>query len=223
MNIAYYPFNPIKTHAKKVTVIDLGNVQVYWDFVQGLSENTDTIKTSTDEFEKKDPHQLCTMYGDLLTLDLNKIFGHKIAKLVLAEMTQSDQVQLIDAIQKIQGYLLGNVFMFDLPLLLEMPAISDIIKMLGLKLAPEEIRLPYDKLETLIKILIELDCDQVPIITNASHFLNKEKIDSFSAFLATTELSCVLIEFSENKRDVLFENTDYYYVDSDFVLWHEND
>ncbi|ANZ60991.1 type II-A CRISPR-associated protein Csn2 [Secundilactobacillus paracollinoides] len=221
MNLTYYSLKPISIKRKCLTVIDIGNVKVYWDFIQGLNELNDSIKTSTDDLELKDPHQLCTFYGDLLTLDLNKVFERKVSQHVVDEMSQEEQVKLIDMVQGLNSQLLNDLFVFDLPLMVEIPSITDIIKLLGLRLDSEVIKSPFEKTETLIKVLVELGIDRTPIILNASHYLTKKDINQFCQVISYTDLSCIFIEFSENQRKSLFENADYYYIDPDFMLWHK--
>ena len=221
MNLTYYSFPPFQIKPGCVTVMDTGSPKFYQDVVVGLKNQDDTIHLSDDNFTTIPLKTGAQWYGDpLLTVDLNHLFQHKL-QLQLEKVLADEQiVSLSDELRQLLVRVLEGSYLMNVPL--ELPTAPDLTKLIkfsGIQLASAVQHDPYGIIETLIRVQIELNNQRMIVLTNVSHYLSVNQLQSLARLVATTELPILLIEFSSSRRNEIFQECDYHYIDSDFVLW----
>lgn len=221
MKLTYYSYEPFDVPNGRITVLDTGAVKIYQDLVAGLRNDEETFHVATDDFELKEIPQLCQWYGDpLLEIDLNGLFQRKLQARLLKVLSDQQTVQLTDQLQQLLTRILGDSYLLDVPLgISETPELTKLVKFSGLRVDGLEEMGVHGILETLIKILVELNDHHTVILTNVSHYLQVAQLQELSKVVADADLPVVIIEFSETRRNDYFKDCDYHYIDRDFVLW----
>jgi len=219
MNLTYYPYEPFQFKGNEITVLDIGSSKVYFDICRGFMDSTDSIHISNDDLELQNCSSVCSWYGDpLLSVDLNKLFLRKIQQHLLQLLTDEQQAALIDKGQELVTKVTDASFMLDLPLEISaMPDIDKIMKFGGMSFPAELTGNPYAILETLIRTHVELGLKKSVVLTNVSHYLDKQDFNHLNQLVHELGVTVLIIEFSELNRKVKFDNACYYYVDEDFV------
>lgn len=221
MKLTYYSYEPFDVPNGRITVLDTGAVKIYQDLVAGLCNDEETLHVATDDFELKEIPQLCQWYGDpLLEVDLNGLFQRKLQARLLKVLSDQQTVQLTDQLQQLLTRILGDSYLLDVPLgISETPELTKLVKFSGLQVDSLEEMGVHGILETLIKILVELNDSHTVILTNVSHYLQVAQLQELSKVVADADLPVVIIEFSETRRNDYFKDCGYHYIDRDFVLW----
>ncbi|KRK33516.1 type II-A CRISPR-associated protein Csn2 [Levilactobacillus parabrevis] len=221
MNLTYFGFPPFGVASGKVTVIDTGSPRVYQNLLLGLQDREETITLSKDDFSVVSIPKGCQWYGDPLeSLDLNKLFQKKLQNQIMKVMTNKQTVDLADGIRKLVSQLLENSYVMDIPIEFpEIPTVDKLVKFSGLQVIPEVENDVYVILESLVKVLIELNDRRIIILTNVSHYLKVSQINSLVGLMADADIPMLIIEFSQIQRNEFFVKCDYHYIDGDFVLW----
>jgi len=221
MNLTYYSFPPFSVTNSRVTVIDTAAQRVYRDLTLGLQDRADTIYLSDDNFEAVELSKGAKWYGDpLLTLDLNALFQRKLQARLIALLADEQVVQMADDLRKLLSQLLTDSYLMDVPLELpEIPELAKLVKFSNIQLTADLNDDSYAIIETLVKVLLELNDHKLIALTNVSHYLSSDQLQLLVRLMASADLPLLLIEFSPTKRTSYFKGCDYCFIDSDFVLW----
>lgn len=221
MNLTYYGFEPFEVAASKVTVMDVGTPKLYRDLVLGLRDGADTISLSNEDFESVLLSKSIEWYGDpMLTVDLNSLFQRKLQAQLEKLVDDAQVVKISDDVRTLMTEVLSAGYMMDVPLELpEIPELKKLIKFSGIQLSPEVADDAYGIIEALIKVVIELGDHRMIVLTNVSHYLSVNQLQSLVRLMTTVDLPLLLIEFSDSRRVEYFQGCEYHYIDKDFVLW----
>jgi CRISPR type II-A-associated protein Csn2 len=221
MNLTYYSFPPFSVEPGKVTVIDTGAQRVYRELTFGLQGREDTIKLSDSDFASIPLKTGAQWYGDpMLTLNLNTLFQRKLQSQLMKLLADDEVVKLADGLRELLSKILADSYLMDVPLELpEIPELAKLVKFSGIQLTPDLQDDAYGIIETLIKVLVELNDHHMIVLTNVSHYLQVSQLQLLVRFMANVDLPLLLIEFSPSQRKDYFKKCDYHYIDSDFVLW----
>ena len=223
MNITYYPFEPFKVESSKVNIIDVGDSKMYFELCRGFSDHTDKVKISNDKLVSKSCSSECSWYGDLIfSVDLNKLFIHKLQQRIVELMSDDQKVMMSDQGRILVNKVVDASFMLDLPLNVELiPDLEKIIKFTGIHFQLDIANDPYSILQTLIQTHVELGNKKKIILTNVSHYLSKHQFNDLAQLVHELAATVVIIEFSESNRKEKFRNACYYHVDEDFIDWRK--
>jgi len=221
MNFAYYSFPPFAVSTRKVTVIDTAVPRIYQDLSLGFQDKLDTVKLSDDDFTSVTVKNGAQWYGDpMLTVDLNSLFQRKLQAQLIKVLADDQVVALSDGLRELLSKLLEDSYLMDVPLEMpEIPELAKLVKLSGVQVTAGPVDDAYAIIESLIKVLIELNDQRMIVLTNVSHYLQVSQLQSLVRFMANADLPLLLIEFSPSQRKEYFAGCDYHYIDSDFVLW----
>lgn len=221
MNVTYYSFPPFSVPPRKITVIDTGSQRVYRDLTAGVQGKADTVKVSDDNFASVPAKMGAQWFGDpMLTLNLNELFQRKLQAKLVKLLADDQTVKLTDGLRELLSQMLADSYLMDVPMELPtIPEVAKLVKFSGIQLAPDIQENPYGIIETLVKVLLELHDQHMIVLTNVSHYLQVSQLEMLVRFMANVDLPFLLIEFSPIRRKDYFEECDYHYIDSDFVLW----
>ncbi|MGV0168475.1 type II-A CRISPR-associated protein Csn2 [Furfurilactobacillus sp. WILCCON 0119] len=220
MNLAFESFEPINVKSGRVTVVDVASPQHYLELITGFKDDTDQLHVSADDWELAQTSKLSYWLGDpMLELDLNKVF----MKMVLARLSvlaTDEWSQLADEVRIVKTHVLETSYLLDLPLEVSSSlSLEAVIKSAGLTIPEHVNQDPYVKMETLIKIITEINEQRMLVLTNVSHYLNVTQFCQLAEVVADAQVPLLLIEFSNCNRRTMFEKCDYIYIDKDFVDW----
>lgn len=221
MKLTYYSYAPFDVQPGRITVLGTASSKIYLDLVTGLRNDQETVTLASDQFELRDVERSSQWYGDpMLEVNLNTLFQRKLQAQLLKVISAKQTVQLTDDLQKLLTQILGDSYLLDVPLSLpETPILSKLIKFSGLQVDDLVNQTPSGILETLVKSLVELNDQRMAVLANVSHYVSRESIQRLTELVSTTTLPILIIEFSEYKQNHYWQNCDYHYIDSDFVLW----
>lgn len=220
MNVTYYPYQPILVRPGQVVVIDTASSKIYSDLVEAFRDEKDLIRISGDDFESLDLGKWSEWYGDpKLELNLDHQFQRIVLKRLSKTLTNDQRIALMDQGRALVGRVLESSFLLDLPLAVSsITGVDSIIKFSGLHFSEAAWQDVYATIETLIKTIIELDDQQLTVLTNVSHYLNVDQMQDLVRLVNTTTVPVpvLIIEFSFDPRPDVFKNCSYIWIDEDF-------
>lgn len=203
-------------------VISTDNPVIYTQLITGVSQETETLKIFDDEYNFVDTSKALRWWGDVLTIhDLNELVIKEASKNLVAEMSDDQLQQLTEEYRQIGAIIQQSTNLDTIPL--EVDPIMDIkriIKMVNLHLNHQLVQSPYDTIEVILKSHMEFNSKKWVVLNNVHHVLNFEQIQNLIKFVEVTDSKAFLIEFSDINCQQLFENTDWYHIDHDFIDWH---
>lgn len=216
--LVYYPYAPIELPLGQLTVIETASPHVYLDLLHGIRDEHDTITFADDSAHLVDAGKATTWYGDLeLEVDLNKLFQRLMIKRLLNVISDQASIELLDAARELLRQVLEDSFSLDVPLEVEnSPSLDNIVKFSGLRFSTEAIQTPYDKLEVLLRTLVELGTKKIPVFTNLSHFLDVNQFQQLTSLLTGLNIPAVAIEFSSVNCQSRYPNAHCIWIDQDF-------
>lgn len=219
MNITYYPFDPIEVQQNNLNVIDIGVPNIFADFIASFLGVSDNLKVSNNKLEIMGIGQAFLYIGDLFESDLNRIFQKYVKNTILSSISDSEVVNLLDTGRQLVEKTVEATFALDLPLLGKDIDLNKVLKFADIHLDESFIAKPCGKIETLVKLMSELEMKKIPVVANASHYLIPSEIDEVSELVTQIDSSILFIEFSEISRFDRFKNVKYTFIDQDFTLW----
>lgn len=221
MKLTYYGYAPFNVATGRITVLGTGVPKIYRDLIGGFRNDDETIHVATDDYELKEVDRISQWYGDpMLEINLNGLFQRKLQTQLLKILSDQQTVNLTDGLQQLFTQILGDSYLLDVPLDIdEMPELSKLIKFSGIRIAETADTDVNGILETLIKTLVELNDQRTIVLTNVSHYLQVAQFKELSRLVADADLPVLIIEYSECRQAGVFEECEYHYIDSDFVLW----
>lgn len=219
MNLAYYPFQVITTRPSLITVIDTAVPKVFLDLLRTLRDDNGKIVVSDDKMQIQEAHKACLWVGDpALELDLDKLLQRWIYKKVAQMIDDQRLVELIDQSQHMAMDLLKDPLLNDLPLTVEPGGkLEQIMKYCNLHFDEGVTVEPVSKIEAAIQTLTKLEEKRLVILTNVSHYLGDKEWKHLVDQVSDTTLELALIEFSDVERKNFFEDSQYVYIDKDFM------
>lgn len=217
-SLAYFPYLPIELIDGKVTVIETASNNVYKDLLTGFRNGDDTIAFSNTDSSVVDTNSVTDWFGDLeLEVNLDKLFQRLLIKRLINVLSDQASVELLDAARELLRQILEDSFSLDIPLEVgNLPSMEQIIKFGGLTFSKDALRTAYDKLEVLLRTVVELEIGKTPVLTNLSHYLDVNQFTQLAGLMTGLDIPCVVIEFSSVNRYELYSGAQYIWIDSDF-------
>ncbi|WP_259764113.1 type II-A CRISPR-associated protein Csn2 [Pediococcus pentosaceus] len=145
----------------------------------------------------------------------------QIEKLFLQSVTDEQQNKIHDEINRIFNIVSEQLFLLDLPIEVNFDFdLKKLFKYCGIRFDPILISKPYGIIETIIKIHETSNLDSCIALTNVAHYLTSVEFEELSQLVKETNQKILLIEFTEIEEQNFYGNAEFYYIDTDFIDWH---
>ena len=222
MIISYLTHKKIEIKNGCMTVIATKSPVAFRDIVQGFKDQTDSLLCLNEENNKIEIKECFDFIGDpLLSEDISKRYLPKIIDHYIKNLDEENRNKILEKFVQLENLVQDSLLLNDIPLTLS--ANQDIKRFLKL----EEIRIdqffllnPYDIIETVLKIHQECNLKTIPVICNATNYLEKDQLRQLNNLVKQTDQNLILIEFTDKDFKVVPENVRFYYIDEDLVDWY---
>ncbi|UQS85968.1 type II-A CRISPR-associated protein Csn2 (plasmid) [Nicoliella spurrieriana] len=220
MIFTYHAHEHIKLNPGKITVISTNNQSVYYDLLTGIDSDSGKVTILDDHYDALKISKIINWVGDINNYSISKpiesVYKH------IAENLNEQQINSIHNLTtKLFTEVQGCLFMANLPLTVNNDGdISKVFKYCGIRLEPSIKNNPYDIIETLINIQVELNDIKIIGLTNVAHYLTSDHFQELASLCRNADTSLLCIEFASLSDSSHYPDCDFYNIDSDFVDWH---
>lgn len=221
MIISYDSHDGIPSINDDLVIIGTENHCVYIDILNGLKDRNDLIKVYDSNYNEMDKSKYIDFYGDLINFD--GLVSNQVNALIkkIVDYLGNDDINYIqNCVSKLNDYLQEKLFMIDLPLRVTKDVdIKKAIKNLDIHLDSSIINNPYDILEMLIRLKVETNSDSIIVLNNLANYLDDDQLNDIQQICKESKVPILDIEFNSDCID-RFKFCQYYFIDNDFVDWH---
>lgn len=222
MIISYTTHEPIKVANGRVTAVATNSSVVYQDFLKGFRDGGQ-LKLCTDNYDSLEISKVVDFVGDLGTRseEIEKRYLSRIEKTFLANLTDPQRNTLHDSLNKLYNSFQEQLYMVDLPMEVTYNFdLKELTKFAKLHFDTGVLNNPCAMMESVLKVYEECDLKSTLVFTNVRQYLSTDQLKEIEAMIKEIGLSVVLIEFTEMEHQEFYGNADFYYIDQDFVDWH---
>ncbi|WP_281165461.1 type II-A CRISPR-associated protein Csn2 [Liquorilactobacillus sicerae] len=222
MRISYAAHQEIDVSNAKPTVITTNSPTVYHDLIYGIQTGSDILKCYSDDYETLEMDHAIDWVGDVgIQKDLDDRYNLALLKRLVTVLTDDQRRSITDMNNQLYTLIQQCLFMIDLPLEVTYDwDLKKLFKYCKIHFNSEWMKSPYAIMESVIKIHLECEIKSVVGLTNVAHYLNRQQIQDLFSLIKVTGIPTLLIEFTDMNQKKFYENSDFYYIDEDFVDWH---
>ena len=223
MKLQYHGHQPVELMPGKVVILQIENPSVNTELIQGLQGYNDCLRMIDDEYQELNLSKVMKWEGDLV-LNPTKLDSYQTSldKMIVKNLSIEKRDRMNDLAREIYSEMQDSLFEFDVPLEVRYDeSLLRLYKYAKIKYLTQVIRQPYGIIETNLKLHLELKDCQVLGYCNVANYLLSEQIQEFATLVEKTELTVLLVEFSEKRETLQQLKQDIYRIDRDFVDWHE--
>ncbi|WP_440971454.1 type II-A CRISPR-associated protein Csn2 [Pediococcus pentosaceus] len=222
MKITYKTHDNLEINSGQISILGTNSPTVYTDIIQGLQDENEKISIVDENYNALEIAHVIDWIGDVGTqnLVLTK-YLRQIEKLFLQSVTDEQQNKIHDEINRIFNIVSEQLFLLDLPIEVNFDFdLKKLFKYCGIRFDPILISKPYGIIETIIKIHETSNLDSCIALTNVAHYLTSVEFEELSQLVKETNQKILLIEFTEIEEQNFYGNAEFYYIDTDFIDWH---
>lgn len=222
MKITYKTHDNLEINSGQISILGTNSPTVYTDIIQGLQDENEKISIVDENYSALEIAHVIDWIGDVGTqnLVLTK-YLRQIEKLFLQSVTDEQQNKIHDEINRIFNIVSEQLFLLDLPIEVNFDFdLKKLFKYCGIRFDPILISKPYGIIETIIKIHETSNLDSCIALTNVAHYLTSVEFEELSQLVKETNQKILLIEFTEIEEQNFYGNAEFYYIDTDFIDWH---
>ncbi|MBF7121858.1 type II-A CRISPR-associated protein Csn2 [Pediococcus pentosaceus] len=222
MKITYKTHDNLEINSGQISILGTNSLTVYTDIIQGLQDENEKISIVDENYSALEIAHVIDWIGDVGTqnLVLTK-YLRQIEKLFLQSVTDEQQNKIHDEINRIFNIVSEQLFLLDLPIEVNFDFdLKKLFKYCGIRFDPILISKPYGIIETIIKIHETSNLDSCIALTNVAHYLTSVEFEELSQLVKETNQKILLIEFTEIEEQNFYGNAEFYYIDTDFIDWH---
>ncbi|MFT9269905.1 type II-A CRISPR-associated protein Csn2 [Liquorilactobacillus nagelii] len=222
MKISYAAHQEIDVSNGKPTVIATNNPVAYHDLVSGIQNDSNVLKCYSDDYEDLETEHVIDWVGDVgIQSHLDDRYNLDLLKHLATVLTDDQRKSITDINNQLYTLIQQCLFMIDLPLEVTYDwDLKKLFKYCKIHFNSESMKKPYAIMESIIKVHLECGIKSVVGLTNVAHYLNQQQIQDLFMLIKATGIPTLLIEFTDMKQKKLYANSDFYYIDEDFVDWH---
>lgn len=222
MEISYKTHIPFQVDNQKITVVGTNSPIVYTDLVNGFQDKNECIEIVDDQYNQIEVGKITDWIGDVGdgTLVAQKYLS-KVEKLYSDSLVDENRNKIHDQMNELFNTVSEQLFMLDLPISIDYDfEIKRLLKFCNIRFDPVLTNNPYGIIESVLKIHEECDIKSCVVLTNVAHYLTPSQYLDLIELVKQTNQSLVLIEFTEIGCQEFYKNSEFYYIDADFVDWH---
>ncbi|QEU47553.1 type II-A CRISPR-associated protein Csn2 [Schleiferilactobacillus harbinensis] len=219
MKITLFPYHPFLVEESGLTVFDFSNPKQYTQFVNSLVFGEEGLVVSIND-KIVSPDRAIDWIGEPFADVLQQSLSKKLVKFVATQLQNSDQISLLEEFRQLQNHLQQLMTANNWPFKVDSTVdVAAIVKAIGPKAPPIPITEVYDNIELCCKTRQIMSLDNPCAFLNASHYLTRKELAQLEETSRQYNAAIIVGEFSSVRREHLFENSRYYFIDDDFVDW----
>lgn len=222
MIISYASHQPIKVSNEQVTVIGTNSSVVYQDLLRGFRDGSQ-IKVCSDSYDELEVSKTIDLVGDVCTggEEIERRYLSRITKAFLDDLTDPQRNRIHDSLNKLYNAVQEQLYMIDLPIEVTYDFdLKELTRFTKLHFDAGTANNPCAMIESILKVYEECHLKTTLIFTNVIQYLSTDQLREIEAMIKEMRVSVVLIEFTEMEHQDFYGNADFYYIDEDFVDWH---
>lgn len=219
MKIVLFPYHPFLIEEHGLTVFDFSNPKQYTQFINFLAFGDEGLVVSiNDKIVSSD--RAIDWIGEPFADALQQNLSKRLVKFVATQLQNSDQISLLEEFRQLQNHLqqlmTANGWPFMVDSTVDVPAI---VKTIGPQPPPIPITEVYDNIVLCCKTRQIMSLNNPCVCLNVSHYLTIKELAELEETSRQYNAAIIVGEFSSVRREHLFENSRYYFIDDDFVDW----
>lgn len=220
MIISYENHDAINDFNSGLMIMATSNHTVLLELINGFRERNNLIRIFDDKYEELDLKKYVDFYGDLINFSgLSSKNITAIINKIIAGLGNDDINNLQHHNIEIRKAIQTRLFMIDVPLSVDFNvSILEIFKNAKIHLEDDIIDNPYDIINLLIRLKIEIDDKSMIVVSNLANYLDDNQLADIHSLCIETGLSILDIEY-ENVSINRSSTCRYYFIDNDFVDW----
>lgn len=222
MKISYTTHAPFQVTNQEITVVGTNSPHVYTELIGGLQGQNENIDIVDDQYKQIEIEKGIDWIGDIGNggLVVQKYLT-KVEKVFIESLTDKKRNQIHDQMNEMFNLISEQLFMLDLPISVNYDFdLKRTFKYCGVHFDPLMLNNPYGIIESILKIHEECAMHSTIALTNVAHYLTPVQFLELKTLVRQTDQSIILIEFTEMGSQEFYGNSDFYYIDADFVDWH---
>ncbi|MEE6657384.1 type II-A CRISPR-associated protein Csn2 [Pediococcus acidilactici] len=222
MKLTYRTHEPVELKPQAITVLGTNNPTVYTDLVNGMQERNELILAFDENYKELEVSKVFDWVGDVGTQDLViQKYSTKIERVFAEGLVDEQRNQIHDQVNQLFNTVAEQLFMLDLPISVNYDFdLKKLLKYCGVHFDPLSAGNPYGIIEAILKIHEECAINSCVVLTNVAHYLTATQIEELTQLVSQTNQALLLIEFTEIGNQEAYGNSEFYYIDNDFVDWH---
>lgn len=221
MKLVYKGHQPIDISKGQFTVLATNNQSTYFELIRGLQGFNDKLMVVDDEYQSLEIEKAVDWDGDVIANDnLAGIYSTEIIKSIIKNLTEDARNEINAEARKLYSVIQETLFMTDLPL--EVHFDGDIKRLLNycrIKFSPLIRQSPYDIIKTDLKLHLECADSSCIGLSNVANYLSLDELRELQELNTELKIPVLLVEFTELENRQYYGNSDFYYIDRDFVDW----
>lgn len=221
MKLVYKGHQPVEIAKDKFTVLATNNRNVYFDILRGLQGFNDKLMIVDDDYQPLDIEKAIDWDGDAIANNnLAENYSTEIIKSIIKNLTETNRKAIDTNIRKLYSVIQEVLFMTDLPL--EVRYDGDVKRLLNycrIKFSPLIQQNPYDIIKTDLKLHLECADSSCIGLSNVANYLSIDEFKELQELNTELKIPVLLVEFTELGNRQYYGNTDFYYIDKDFIDW----
>lgn len=222
MKLSYRTHDAFEVENQKITVVGTNQPVVYTDLVNGIQEQNELLAVFDDKYDRMEIHKTFDWIGDVGTQELVvQKYLTKIERSFIDSLTGEQRNKIHDQINELFNVVSEQIFMLDIPISVNYEFdFKKLFKYCGVHFDQQLTGSPYDIIETILKVHEECAIKSCVVLTNVAHYLTRTQFEEIEKLIKQTNQALLLIEFTEMGCQSTYGNSDFYYIDEDFIDWH---
>jgi CRISPR type II-A-associated protein Csn2 len=223
MIFTYKSHEPVNIMSGKVSVVATNSPIVFNDLISSINGFKNEVHLMSEQYKDLDLGKSIDFDSDLfITHELYKKYGRNIVSSVVDNFTDDTKSKVNKQIQQTFSILQEALFMTDLPIRLDY---DDNVKRFLKYCRPQfdfgSVDDPYDIIINDLKIHLECGMSSVPCFNNVNNFMEMSDFQNIVSEVELLQVPILLIEFTENNNKQFYKNSQYLFIDKDFVDWKD--
>lgn len=221
MILSYKSHQAVRITPGKITIIGTDNPTVFTEIINGLQNFNDLLNLIDDSYNSLEISKNIDFDNEqVLTHKIYEKYSKDIISALLRNMTTSGQSKINKEAQKLYSIIQESLFMTDLPM--EVNYDGDLKRLLNYCRLTGSLRndlSPYDIIISDLKIHLECNMKSVSCFSNVANYLRQEEFSKLLSEVQMLNVPLLLVEFTEKSKRQFYKNTEFLFIDQDFVDW----
>lgn len=220
MNLTVYPYQPFEIYNHEINILGTDNPGFYEELMHLVLTKDDRLRFSNEFFQNIETGKVYNFMGDLLIdVDLNHLFLNKIYTTLEQQLDDTQRIHIDDMSRKLVSAVQSLGYDMDVDLDINSTfQLPKLMKLCNLRINDSTIQTSLAKLETLVKIEIELGNTKLIVFNNLLSYLKISELLDVNEWMKSTNQTILDLEFM-NLDYIKSTGVNFKYIDYDFCEW----
>lgn len=221
MKFTYNSHKSVSLSPGKIAVIATNTPVVFNEIMGGLNDFNESVKFVDDSYNSLEVTKMIDLDSELLmNHKLYEKYSKDIIKAEIDNISLEYHEKVDKQAQQLFTVLQESLFMTDLPI--EVSYDGDLKRLLSysrIKLSAEHEMGPYDIIASDLKIHLECNLKSIVCFCNVANYLSKSEFYELQTEVKRLNIPLLLIEFSEINERSFYQESNFLFIDQDFIDW----